>query len=209
MTNVTLKPQRRIGRKLHIDAAKKMASRYLFDLKLTCELIAMTGAIRREEEYVRSIEILCAPKNDKHVDLFGEIETSERSREFMQRAGRIGRLLAGTRSGSFMKFRLEAEDLLVELYITTPEEFYLKLAMTTGPAIFTDVKIKDAIRSKGYVPTNKGFRHISETYFQNGKYWAVKSARSGIPSFDTEMEVFDWLGMEFIAPQLRGKPSIK
>jgi len=209
MTNVTTKPQRMIGRKLHIDAAKKNANQILFKLKPHCELIATTGAVRRNESYLRTIDLICVPKLDKTANLFGEVEHTERSREFMRRAGSIGRMVSGTRSGSFMKFRLEAMDILVELYITTKEDFYFKLAMTTGPSLYTNITIKDAIRAKGYVMTDRGYRHIKETFFQNGKYWSIDSAKSGLPTFNSELEVFQWLGLEFIAPQLRGKSQRK
>jgi len=102
-----------------------------------CERIETAGSIRRREPMVGDVELLCIARHAP--DLFGDAgESLLESR--VDRLLNDGRLAGRTRNGAKWK-TLEVQHadrfVNVDLFITTPDEWGVALAIRTGPAAFS------------------------------------------------------------------------
>lgn len=199
------------GGKLHYTQVYKRAIQILKALHPHCYRIAISGALRREVKFVDTIEILCVPKSQEERDLFNQVYQSGRSHEFISIVKSLGPNLGGSLQGNFTRRRLSTM-LKVDIHICSMEDFYRQLAVTTGPKLYSELKLEEAWRSKGWVETEEGLRLVAECWFEKNsgpkkqdRWVRVTENPTLPPHWMSELEFFEWLGIDYTSPETRGK----
>jgi DNA polymerase/3'-5' exonuclease PolX len=164
-----------------------------------CERIEVAGSIRRQRPEVKDIEIVCVPswgtnpanllpdhKNDLNV-LWHYATSVLQTRVEWIKPG-VSELIRWTikPDGKYWRGWLPEEKIKLDLFLATPENFGLILAIRTGPAKFSEALVTHAKYNTRY--------RVVDGYLRND---AV--AR---PIFD-ERELFDVLGLEYVEPHER------
>jgi DNA polymerase/3'-5' exonuclease PolX len=167
---------------MELKQAQEIANELKLLLSPYCERIEIAGFIRRKKEFVKDIELVCIPKKDSIKDLFGgEIETIHSFHAvlctFVINKG-------NTRNGKYIQF--QTQGINVDLFTATKENFGLTLAVRTGAAYFSH-----NVLAKGWV--RNGFTSKENILYKKGVAYPIY----------TEKDLFDLIGIEFIAPENR------
>jgi DNA polymerase/3'-5' exonuclease PolX len=115
--------------------AKEIAWNIKNQLAPHCERIEIAGSIRRHKPEVGDIEIVCIPKSTVEADFFST-ETC-RSQDWIRAAYHIGTVIKGHPiDGKYIQFQHSA-GINVDLFLATPENWGLILAIRTGSADYS------------------------------------------------------------------------
>ncbi|NMC30728.1 MAG: hypothetical protein GYA45_11730 [Pelolinea sp.] len=175
-----------IGNRISLASGKRLAEMVVNHLKPDCERIEIAGSIRRRAETVGDIEIVLIPRKVP-IDLFGNEEFGhQRIEDVLSASG----YMFSKRGMYFKQARLPSSDVIVDLFLTTPEKWGVVFTLRTGSAWFSH-KLVTKKREGGMCPSNIDF--------VDGRLW-----RSGlILETPEEEDVFRELGLEWIAPEKR------
>ena len=119
--------------------AKTIAEKWIRYLAPVCDRIAIAGSIRRGKAEPKDIEIVCIPKFQAELDLFGgkgetiNLLEAELRKLFLERA-----YLAATKRGPRYKQLALPEGIKLDLFICLPpSEWGVQFLIRTGPADFS------------------------------------------------------------------------
>lgn len=188
--------------KIPLGQARSLAERIAAQFAPACQSIAIAGSVRRGRRACGDIEIVAIPRYIEGVyqpSLLGDTEpamVSELDRlldklveqkPHFERAGKDGPL--------FKNFKLYApalqEEVGIDLFLTTPEQWGYILALRTGPGDFNRAWVTQ--RGKGGLLPD-------EYRFEGG--WLIGSDGKQIATPD-EKEFFKTIGLPWIDPDRR------
>lgn len=190
--------------------ARVVADTVVSTLEPACERIEIAGSVRRGATDCGDIEVVCIPKlGEPGRNLFGEAigeppdelhDLCERLRAdgvLVPRQNKLDRISWG-RKLKWVRFVMPQGSgwwpcsFALDIYVTTPEQWGVTLAIRTGPADFSH-RLVTPKAAGGYCPAPLQF-----------KGWRVVERASGEPlPTPEEADVFRALGMDWIAPDER------
>ena len=109
-------------------------------LKPYCDRIEIAGSIRRKKENVKDIEIVCIPKQIDLMLFIGEVN-------------QLGEITKGDPAKKYVQLRLP-EDIKLDLFMASKENWGLIFAIRTGPAEFSHNVLATGWVKKGYKSVN-------------------------------------------------------
>ena len=152
-----------------------------------CQIL---GSIRRKEEYVKDIDLLCVPKTTtvEQRNLFGE----ERLRDsmFIKLVKSMGVLKGDPESGKVFSVSL-CEGLKAEIYTATQKNWGVQKVIRTGPWRYSRA-LMTRLRERGFKVANGGYLYRHRIADQ----W------DRIP-VETEKEFFHAIREIFVEPEKR------
>lgn len=185
--------------------ARHVAETIVEVLKPKCTRIEIAGSIRRRTEaLVSDIEIVCAPlKRNQYTDLF---QTSSRSVPLLSFTTAIQLLafevLEGSPESEHIRFKTLGGEV-VDLYMPFGGDFYRILAIRTGPSDYIEQVLVPAWEAMGWVETSEGLRRLAECRQRGNRWFCRKKAPTKPPSWHSEQNFFEWLGVELVHPSDR------
>jgi len=189
--------------------AKKYADRVVEILSPHCDKIKIAGSIRRECSFVKDVEVVCVPRliESPSEDLFDKTPVMIPTAEFV-RLVRDWERVKGDPLGRYTQ-RILPGGVVLDLFITNNADWGRQLAIRTGSAYFSTVKIASTWARKGWKGTHEGLRKKAQCH-KTSSGWEVlpelRSIEGGIimpPEFETERSFWDFLELEWIPPQDR------
>lgn len=164
--------------------ALRLAQRVVEIITPFCDRVEIAGSLRRGRSDVGDIEVVCVP--EKAETLF---ETSERSSFTVRQMLECHYPFI---KGGDHQQQYELDLCVLDLYLTSPEQWGVILALRTGPAEFSH-KLVTPKRVGGYLP--------SYLKVKNGRV----ANRSDDSTYDTpeEIDFFRVIGMMYLPPEER------
>lgn len=162
--------------------ARDLADRISGRLESVTERVEIVGAVRRWREAVPAVELLVIPRRRQVLDLFGG--TLELAPEFEAAMEGFPRL-EGARGRRF-EARQAPGPATLHVYLATPENWGLQLALRTGSDEFIRRYLQPAW-------VMAGFRLREDALWRNERPIPMRS----------EQALFKALGMSFVAPEHR------
>ncbi len=198
--------------------AAKIARTIADALQPHCEKFTFAGSLRRRCAEVGDIEAVVLPKLTEAPDgLFGT--KMIRSQGFV--LGMPGTVIAGDPvDGRYVKINVggkllnpEAKSrefrfdggIQFDLFIPQPHDYGRQLAIRTGPSNYSSNVLAKKWVGMGWCGTVDGLRRQSQCE-QHDKIWKLKAGLQNIqmpPVFDTELQFFQFLGLEYVEPKFR------
>lgn len=148
--------------KMPYSQALAIAQRIVEALRPYCERIEIAGSLRRKADYVGDIEIVCISKTERPKDMFG-LDLTAAPTLTNDLAGKLGRLIKG---GDKYK-QIDLGEIMLDLFITTPECWGVIFAIRTGPADFSHWLVTPR-KYGGPLPS---YMHVAD-----GRVWANSQA---------------------------------
>jgi DNA polymerase/3'-5' exonuclease PolX len=152
----------------------------------------IAGSIRREQPMVSDIEIVCLEdmnnplKNLFHKGFKGMVKNGDRFKQF------------------------KYPEVSIDLFIAQPHDYGRILAIRTGSSVFSHLKLAVTWNRLGFAGTSDGLRRKKECE-KKGTKWVLKEEYKDNPTlppvFNTEVDFFDFLGIEWVAPKYRNWTS--
>ena len=185
-------------------------------LKPFTTAFTFAGSLRRKQPFVGDIEAVVLPTLDTVPDgFFGTKEI--RSRDFVLTVHSLGHIQSGdTVAGRYCKIivggKLNAVTqelsggVQLDLFIPQPHDYGRQLAIRTGPANYSGKVLAAKWVAMGWCGTVDGLRRQSQCEQHCDKIWKLKAGLQNIqmpPVFDTELQFFQFLGLEYVEPKFR------
>lgn len=179
------------------EQASRIAGQLIVDLSTYCEYIKVGGSIRRKKPDVKDIELICIPKFGDfpigQMDLEGNQMTSWENLLFEHIAANDDKYDVIKMGEKYAQIEVFDENsvgtrfyIRVDIFTATPETWGYILLLRTGPWDFSKWAVTE-LKRKGYTPKDGEIRNLRGTF---------------IPT-STEGEVFNLLGIDYIAPEDR------
>ncbi len=185
---------------------RPIAERIVEELRPYCERIEIAGSLRRRCEYVSDIEIVCEPRTGDVTraddgDLFASTHTLNLLDDYVSaqlagpvdwqpRLDRNGRRACGRRYK-----RLLVDGVPLDLFsVIPPAQWSVILAIRTGPAEFSRRLVTQRSHG-GYLPDRYRVR-------EGVLSMRTDTGGAAVP-IDTEHELFDAIGIDWIEPEER------
>lgn len=186
--------------------ARDKAVEICYRLNPHCDTLNIAGSIRRKKHDVKDIEIVCAVKTYEEKDLFGNLTEVKRSNEFISEVLSLGKVIKGKPSGRMMQ--IELKEIVLDLFIPEPHDYFRQYAIRTGSAQYSNIIIAYGWKQKGWCGTENGLRRISECTEKRlpdgkSKWICTVNDPELPPTWESEKDFFDWLGVEYREPHLR------
>lgn len=192
--------------------AHQIAIKLLRQFEKCCLKSDIAGSVAREKPECKDIEICCLPCFEHNVDLFGATETEARSLDFIKLVKSLGIILKGKpEDGRYVQIAL-TEGINLDLFIPQAHDYYRQYATRIGSRDYSHKVLATAWNKIGWVGTDDGLRMESECYRKavgivNGKTKFKHFCNSKNPTlppvWDSEYELFKWLGLDWIPPKNR------
>lgn len=161
-----------------------------------CNRIEIAGSIRREKPEVKDIELLCIPKTVQlQSSMFAEEEaTRHRDPGFPTAitAAPQTRIIKGNpHTGKYIQIELQDDEIKIDIFIATPENWGFMLAIRTGPADYSHKVL--------------GRRWVKFGY--HGEDGILK--RGGVPVMvPEETDLYNLLDLTYLHPKERRYPEL-
>ena len=124
-TNTLLYPQ-----------AKMIAEELVEELKLHCTRIAIAGSVRRQKATVGDIELVCIPRREPEMGLFGPVGMRRRP-EFAETVRKLGKVVKGDpEAGKYIQL-VTAQGVQIDLFTAQEDNWGLIFAIRTGSAEYS------------------------------------------------------------------------
>lgn len=181
------------GEKIKLEKAMNVARRFLVLIEPYTVKREVAGSVRRGNAEVGDIEIVCTENPFNSLDnLFHK--------------GYPGMVVDGKR---LKRFKYPKDKIQVELYIAQPHDYGRILAIRTGSSAFSHIKLAVTWNRLGWCGTEHGLRRKSQC--EKKSTWKLKPEFKGNeikpPTFDTEVDFFNFLGIPWIPPSERNWTS--
>lgn len=164
-----------------LDEARAMAGHVIERLGMYCDCIQIAGSVRRERPWVGDLEIVCIPSKVQAGLFEDEAETDHRFVAAVMRLPAV----KGCPTGKYTQRRLPT-GMKLDLFMATPENWGLILAIRTGSAEFSHKCLASRWAAMGY-------KSVGGILHRDGE---VKELRE-------EKDVFDLIGLKWIEPKDR------
>jgi len=175
------------GQKIPLEIALEYGNRFMDKIKPHILKGEIAGSIRRQCKAVGDIEIVC-------------VENKENPLSNLFVPGYPGMVKNGERMKSF---KYPNKGLSFELYIAQPHDYGRILAIRTGSSFFSHHQLATAWNRRGFCGTVDGLRKKSECDHK-GKIWKIKPEYKDNPTlppvFETEIDFFNFLQIEWVLP---------
>lgn len=172
--------------------AQLIASIWIEKLKPFCDRIEIAGSIRRKKPEVKDIEIVCIPKMIDMPDLFNR-KVIARAVDFVQalsgEPGKVIRVSGDPRQGKYIKLFMEEQQINIDVFIATPDNWGYIYAIRTGCAEFSH-------RVLGAHWTRSGY---------HGNEGMLCDDHGPVPVRE-EKDLFQMIGLDWIEPEHRTWP---
>ncbi|MEO8824108.1 MAG: hypothetical protein ABI366_11100 [Ginsengibacter sp.] len=169
--------------------------------------VHIAGSIRRQKHEPKDIEIVLLPKRIENMDIFGAVISAPVTLDFKIHAENIGKVIKGNVNGRYMQIELK-QKIMLDLFIPVPTDFYRIFAIRTGSSMYAHNVIAGAWLALGWCGSDMGLRRqedckrIKEKSGKN-KWICVNKNGELPPVWKSEAELFDWLRIKFVHPQMR------
>ena len=120
---------------MELEKAQKLVNEYREKFLPYCDRIEVAGSIRRERQNVGDLELVCIPKTVTVSDGMFE-EKSERDPNFVRLVNKFPRV-KGNGSGKYTQIYIEDQDINLDLFMTTPEQWGVIFMIRTGSDQFS------------------------------------------------------------------------
>jgi DNA polymerase/3'-5' exonuclease PolX len=185
---------------MDLTTARNLATALATDMAPCCVSVEVAGSVRRGRPDVKDLEIVAVPRwiDTAGADLFGTPEPRNTLHAWALNAERQGRLQwikpgtseviawAPKPEGRYWRGLLRPEGVKLDLFLATPANAGLVLAIRTGSADFSRALVTYARRIGWYV--------------DDGRLW--NAADKCVPTPD-ERSVFAALGLAWVPPEER------
>jgi len=159
---------------MELKIAEPIAERVKASLAPLCARIEIAGSIRRKRPFVHDIDMVCIPSNQG---------------QFLYALQQLGRI----KMGGQKLIRCEMPEIVLDVYIATPETWATLLLIRTGSA-------KHNIMLCSLAKRNGMKLHADGSgLFRFTDCEGTESREAG----DTEESIFEALGMEYKMPEQR------
>jgi len=150
--------------KMPLTRAAPLAEKIKTVLAPACVRIEIAGSIRRMQQPIGDIEIVCIPKIAP--DLWGDPYGDSKLEILLDYLLAQGRLTPGGKAGAkYKKFSIpQADGIHLDLFITTAPKWGYQFAIRTGSAAFSK-QIVTPRRHGGFLPGNI---RVSDSQFWEG-----------------------------------------
>jgi len=176
------------------DIAKKLAIQSGEALKDYCEIMHITGPVRRlTYADVDKIELICIPRylEINTVDLFGGNAKSRIiSDNFIAAIKMIGDPVRARSNDQYLHIKLKRGGQILGIHLPNKIDFFRQWALTTGGINYVNNTIIPAWEKMGWSDTETGLRRIGDP-----------TARP--PAWESEEHFFNWLNVPYIAARQR------
>lgn len=173
-----------------LNKANLIADRFLKLIEPCCLKVSIAGSVRRECAIVHDIEFVAVPKDEF---CFGRL--------FIE--GYPGLAVNGSR---LKRFIYPESHLQLELFLTTQADYGRILAIRTGSSYFSHVALAMQWNRRGFCGTVDGLRYKRECDHK-GTTWKIKPEYKNCPTlppiFATEIQFFEFIGVNYIHPRER------
>jgi len=169
-----------------------------------CIITHIAGSIRRQRNEVNDIELVCLPRYEfVKLDLFGNGEW-RLSQGYKQVINLISeRIIKGQQGGRYMQIQLKKTSLLLDLFTPQSTDYYRILAIRTGSADYSHLRLAAQWTKLGWCGTHDGLRLIKEC-IQTASGWKCTTDRPTLPpEWESEEQFFQWLQIPWIEPIYR------
>jgi len=189
------------GIKIPLAQAKEEAEHVLNKLRQYCSKIDIAGSIRKEKEMVGDIEIICRPIKVELFDMFGESKGFANSIFF---CGLLDswQIIKGSCEGKYTQ-RILPSGTKLDLFMPDDFDYYRQFAIRTGSADYSFKVIANGWIKKGWCGSDKGLRKIGDCVKDKDKWKCINPLAENPPSWASEKDFFDWLGVKWIHPKER------
>lgn len=185
-----------------------------------CTRIHIAGSIRRQCYQVKDIEIVCIPKKELKKDpetLFDE-GTLTTSPDFIHALATITDvIIKGNPEGRYMQIKTNSKQcpgIYLDLFMPQPADYFRQLTIRTGSADYVRNEIATAWTRRGWVGAGEhGLRRREDCAFMlsgdSNKWKLINQDGERPPVWQSEEDFFQWIGVQYTAPQLRDfKPTL-
>ena len=122
---------------MNLLAAREAADVVLWHLTPYCDRIEIAGSVRRRKPDVGDIEVVAIPKTVEDRDLFWNGDRV-RSPMFAREVRILGEIRKGVPEvGRYIQIWLDPEKIQLDLFLATPDNWGLILAIRTGSARYS------------------------------------------------------------------------
>jgi len=190
---------------MQLAQAQKIAIALCYQLQPHCNKINIAGSIRRKQQFVKDIEIVCTPIKIPcgQASLFGDAVEAAVPKIFEELVQSFGTIEIGKPNGRYMRIMLP-ENIKLDLFMPQEHDFYRQLAIRTGSNLYSSMVIAPAWKKKGWCGTDQGLRKIIDCKQVDEHKWKVINPNGQQPPwFTSEHEFFEWLDLKWIEPHLR------
>lgn len=186
--------------KMKLHKAQAIADRIVAQLVPSCNRVLIAGSVRREQPEVKDIEIVVLPKyrdpDESLWDLPGQTE------QFFAAVKGLGDIKKGSPDGRYVQVHSH-QGIMIDLFIPQPFDFWRIFAIRTGSRAYSQNVIARGWNQKGWVGTADGLRLELECE-RRGKAWKCVTINPHLPpTWASEEQFFEWLGVPFISPSER------
>ncbi len=182
-------------KRMPLGDAVKYAQRFCKRIDPYTEKYEIAGSVRRLCETVGDVEIVCL---DNPLNSMENLFVKGKFRGMVMNGKRLKR------------FIYPASNLQVELYITSPEDYGRMLAIRTGSSAYSRHILATTWNRNGWCGGVDGLRRKKECDHK-GKKWVIKPEFAENPTkppvFTNEYDFFDFLELNWRAPQYRNMVS--
>jgi DNA polymerase/3'-5' exonuclease PolX len=187
--------------------ARSLAIDICYKLQQHCDKINLAGGVRRRKPDCHDIEVICLPKHVITKDLFDNPLDSIVDPEFTRIVHKeLGKVMKGKSDGRMMQIKLP-QNIMLDLFIPQPDDYFRQYAIRTGSADFSHAIIASAWKREGWVGTHDGLRRIDQCISKDnsGKpVWICTSSNPTLPPvWKSEEEFFEFIKVKFVPPHLR------
>lgn len=178
--------------KIPRETALKYAYRFLKLIEPYVIKAEIAGSIRREVKMVSDVEIVCLnnlenPLNTLfHKNFKGIVKNGDRYKQF------------------------KYPEVTIDLFIAQPYDYGRILAIRTGSSVYSHKKLAMTWNRAGWCGYTDGLRRKKECE-KKGTKWVLKDEYKDNPTlppvFNTEVDFFNFLGINWIAPKFRNWTS--
>ena len=172
---------------LPLSEAMAMAEKLITELEPVCERIEIAGSIRRRKPFVGDVELVCIPKIEPQLDMFG-LQVGSKSMLEEQLAW-----MPKLKDGPSYK-QLDLGPCNLDLFITTREKWGLIFTLRTGSSEFSHWLVTHR-RYGGALPSN--------LTINEGRIWR----ESQLLETPEEKDIFKTIGLAWVDPQHRTGPK--
>lgn len=178
-------------------------------LRPYCEILHISGSLRRRQSEIKEIKIICVPRFTVQTisDLFGETKsTNIISENFISALTSLGKIVKGSYHDDHVKVNYHGS--LVNIFMPEPADFFRQYVIHTGSSDYIQRKIIPAWSQMGWCDTKKGLRRINDCtkITLPNKYALYEiSNHDGQrpPAWKSEAEFFAWIGVPLVHARYR------
>lgn len=174
-------------------------------LEQLCDLIHIAGSVRRCQAQIQSLKIVVLPKEEDapQKSIFSEYQETVRPESFKKAISNLGTIEIGDADSKYLRVRLY-DGVLLDIYMPDLNDYWRIYAICVGPDYYVKRIIIDAWQKKGWVDTAHGLRRLKDCRKNSsGKWECVNYAGEVPPSWSSELEFYEWLGIQFREHELR------